>query len=276
MSERITFHIDPKGLKDVQAIFCDIDGTLIDSKSQLNPETVIAVERIKDRIPFFLISGRNVLGMQSIYDTLGLDTPMVSMNGAFISTPPGKVLAKQPLEKDQAWAICQEVLHHFPEVSLNFYTPDEWFSSPLQTPYLDDEKKILGLEPLVYKDVREVFIKNLIKMILLGDKEVLDRVYDHLTSRFHDVTIIHNTDHYIEVYSGLADKGKAIDFLLEAFKVHGQHALCIGDSFIDLPMFDHCAYGVAVANARESVLAKANIVTLSNNELGVKKILDLL
>lgn len=276
MSESITFHIDPEGLHDVQAIFCDIDGTLIDSESHLHPETILAVERIKDRIPFFLVSGRNVLGMQSIYDTLGLDTPMVSMNGAFISIPHGKVLSKQPLEKDQAWAICQEVLHHFPEVSLNFYTPDEWFSSPLQTPYLEREMKILSMGPTFYKDVREVFTKNLVKMILLGEKEVLDRVYDHLSSRFHEITIIHNSDHYIEVYSGLADKGTAIAFLLESLKLTPEQALCLGDALIDLPMFDHCRYGVAVANARESVLAKANIVTLSNNELGVKKILDLL
>lgn len=276
MSEPITFHIDPVGLKNIQAIFCDIDGTLIDSESRLHPETVAAVERIKDRIPFFLISGRNVKGMQAIYDTLGLNTPIVSMNGAFISLPNGKVLAKQPLEKDCAWAIVQEITQNFPTVSLNFYTPDEWFSSPLETPYLQREINILQMGPTVYKDVREVFVKNLIKMILLGDKEVLDRVYDSLTARFNDVTIIHNSDHYIEVYSTLADKGKAIDFLLEGLKLTADQALCLGDALIDLPMYDHCRYGVAVANARPSVLKKANIITLSNNLLGVKHVLDLL
>ena len=276
MSEPITFHIDPKDLKNIQAIFCDIDGTLIDSDSRLSPETVASVARIKGRIPFFLITGRNISGMRRVYDALGLDTPLVSMNGALIALPNGKVLFKEPLEKDHAWAISQEVLQHFPNVSLNFYTPDEWYSGTLETPYLETEKKILQMSPIVFKDVREVFTKNLIKMILLGDKEELDRLYAHLTSLYPDVSIIHNTDHYIEVYSALVNKGKAIDFLLETIQVKSGNTLCIGDSYIDIPMLDHCAYKAAVANAVQPLLEKANIVTPSNSQMGVKHLLDLL
>lgn len=51
--------MDFSELKKTEAIFCDCDGTLLNPESRLSLRTIKAVKHIKDRIPFFLCSGRN-------------------------------------------------------------------------------------------------------------------------------------------------------------------------------------------------------------------------
>ncbi len=50
--------------------------------------------------------------------------------------------------------------------------------------------------------------------------------------------------------------------------------IACGDSFNDIAMLEYAGLGVAMANAQESVKEVADVVTLSNDEEGVARVIE--
>ena len=50
--------------------------------------------------------------------------------------------------------------------------------------------------------------------------------------------------------------------------------MALGDSIMDVSMFKECSNNVAMGNATEITKKKANLLADTNDELGVKKLLD--
>lgn len=73
----------------------------------------------------------------------------------------------------------------------------------------------------------------------------------------------------IEVISAKADKGIAIRKAADQLGIDPAQILGIGDSVNDLPMFEGCGLRVAMGNAVEPVKARADYITLTNDEDGV-------
>lgn len=69
----------------------DMDGTLLNDKSQISSKTSKHVLEIKDTHHFILASGRSYLGMIDYYNSLKLTTPIITLNGAAIYYPDGSV-----------------------------------------------------------------------------------------------------------------------------------------------------------------------------------------
>ena len=79
---------------------------------------------------------------------------------------------------------------------------------------------------------------------------------------FYDVTTINSS------------KGSAIKWLCNHLNIPLSRTMAIGDSSNDVDMFEVVEYKIAMANADEEVKKIANLVTLSNNQDGVKAVLD--
>ena len=71
-----------------------------------------------------------------------------------------------------------------------------------------------------------------------------------------------------------ASKLDAIQHIIELLGISLSDVCAFGDDINDIEMIEHCGYGVAMENALDIVKDKADIVTLSNEENGVAKILE--
>ncbi len=72
---------------------------------------------------------------------------------------------------------------------------------------------------------------------------------------------------YLEIFSEKASKYHAVKFLREYLKV--DEIIGFGDNQNDIPLFDACDKGYAVANAVEGLKHKADDVIRANTEDGV-------
>ena len=69
---------------ECKLICSDIDGTLLDANRQLSKETIAAVQRVKSKIPFLLISSRMPKSMRLLQSELGtMETPLIAYNWSF-------------------------------------------------------------------------------------------------------------------------------------------------------------------------------------------------
>lgn len=71
------------------------------------------------------------------------------------------------------------------------------------------------------------------------------------------------------VFASQANKGDALDLVLQRLGLRPEQAMAIGDNLNDLPMFALAGVSVALDNAPAQVKAKATAVAPSNDEEGV-------
>lgn len=276
MNTPIDFKADEKQLSGIKAIFCDVDGTLLNANSELSNEMANAVRNIKEKMPFYLVSGRNVSCLRAIYDTLKLDTPIISVNGGLISGPDDAIIEAKPLDQSSVSRLLSEVSARFPSVSINLYSQLGWYTGTVSNYYAENEARIVKKQPTILKDIVCFGQEPIFKVIFLDNKETSDAIFDLIKDEYPAFSIIHNGPNYIEIFSAEAGKGQAIDSILKKTGLAKESAICFGDSLIDLSMFDSCGISVAMANGHPAVKQKATIITRSNADMGVKSILDIL
>jgi 3-deoxy-D-manno-octulosonate 8-phosphate phosphatase (KDO 8-P phosphatase) len=79
------------------------------------------------------------------------------------------------------------------------------------------------------------------------------------------------------VRQGVADKGAALDQLLDELGVSAAETACVGDDTPDVPMLRRAGLAIGVADAHPALLAAAHWVTHSNGGQGaVREACDLL
>ena len=70
------------------AILLDLDGTLLDGRSQVTPRTARAVRALTDAgFAVVLCTGRSLPGARRVHRDLGLTTPLAAYNGCWIGHP---------------------------------------------------------------------------------------------------------------------------------------------------------------------------------------------
>ena len=121
-------------LSKVQAVFSDIDGTLLDSHSVLREKTIESVSRLK--IPFFLASGRYYKMMSPLAKELHINTPFVSANGGLI--------IRNFLPESVFTFMIRRTGTATPSLLLCFLWNTEWFAA-----IRISQMRICGIFPLI-------------------------------------------------------------------------------------------------------------------------------
>ena len=116
----------------------------------------------------------------------------------------------------------------------------------------------------VFDRMTEVVLERTFN-IELG-KQILQE--DNLGVELHDSQYsFHINNRGINKATGLA---KALDIL----KIKPSETVTIGDSETDIPLFQFCAFGIALNHADETVKSKANYVVSGNSGKGLVEALD--
>ena len=96
-----------------------------------------------------------------------------------------------------------------------------------------------------------------------------------MQQKFGDKLNVFRSDpYYVEVLPKFTDKGVAVDKLMKHLDIKKEKVICVGDSYNDLPMLKRAGLAVAMGNAQASVKEAADIVTDTNDEDGIAKIVE--
>ena len=79
---------------------------------------------------------------------------------------------------------------------------------------------------------------------------------------------------YTEISSQNVDKWTAIDYLIKQINIKKEEVIAIGDNINDKTMLENAGLGVAMANSAPYIQKMAKMVTDSNNEDGVAKVIE--
>ncbi|MDR3413383.1 MAG: pyridoxal phosphatase [Formivibrio sp.] len=95
-------------------IALDLDGTLLDSRQQIRPETIFALQQARQQgIEVIVVTGRHHIAAYPYHDQLQLSTPAICCNGTYsYDYQARRAVAANPLSKAQARLILAKIRAH--------------------------------------------------------------------------------------------------------------------------------------------------------------------
>lgn len=252
----------------------DIDDTLINDKKEITPGTAAALgEAAKRGVIVTLATGRMYASASQLASQLGLNVPLITYQGALVKNAlDDRVLYERTVPTEAA----RRVFDYCAEQGLHLQT---YYGDTLYVP--ESNQKALDYAALsnipftVYPEFRELADKPSTKLLMIDDPARLDEVALELRALLGDqVHITKSKPHFLEVMHAEGTKGHALAHLADHFGIGLSEVIAIGDSWNDREMLEVAGLGVAMANAVDSLKAIADYVTLSNNEDGVKHVVD--
>jgi Cof subfamily protein (haloacid dehalogenase superfamily) len=90
----------------------------------------------------------------------------------------------------------------------------------------------------------------------------------------NDFTVTRSAFCFLEVLNKQANKGNGLKLLCETIGIDKSETVSFGDELNDISMIEYAGLGVAMANAVPEVKKAADLITESNTEDGLAKVLD--
>ncbi|MFD0588565.1 Cof-type HAD-IIB family hydrolase [Paenibacillus sp. GCM10027627] len=255
-------------------IAIDVDDTLLNDELAVTEGTKQALEAaISQGVTVTLATGRMFASAQKIARGINLNVPIITYQGALVKTLlEGEVLYERSVPTDAA-----KVLHQYCEkngLHLQLYVNDELYGTE-DNERIQAYSKQSNIPYQIEPDFSKLIELPMNKMLIIDEPDKLDEVAIELRSLIGDhVHITKSKAHYLEVMHKEGTKGHALQFLAGHIGCTLEQTIAIGDAWNDREMIQAAGLGVAMGNAVPSLKELADYVTLSNNEDGVRHVIE--
>jgi Cof subfamily protein (haloacid dehalogenase superfamily) len=259
-------------LKNIKFILSDLDGTILNNKSELEPETKkIIAELISKGVQFSLASGRLHSAMVLFAKELNLDLPIISLDGCYIkdlnSSEPLYCVPVKEKHVLKAVTMANQLLVN---IALCHAEAIYFTESNSLIPQLMDKYGA------VYQEVRSYngYLRNTLEIVLAGDdKESILKIKNRLEEPFsfglttsYFCSRTHQGIYYLEIRKRSASKGKGFLRLIKALKIKENASAVIGDWYNDISLFETNAFKVALENSVPELKRKTDFVIPKTND----------
>lgn len=252
----------------------DIDDTLLTDDLVVTPGTKAALEQaIRQGVIVTLATGRMFPSAQNIAKQLELNVPIITYQGGLIKNLLDEaVLYHRPVPTDIANRLIdiaeERGLH------LQLYHNDHLIVNT-DNDHIRAYSELSKVPYVIESDFRRVAILGSTKMLIIDEPETLDRLADELRTVFgSSLHITKSKPHYLEFLHPEATKGHALSYLAKHYRIPQEQTMAIGDSWNDHEMIQVAGLGVAMGNAVASLKQIADYITRSNNEEGVREVIE--
>ncbi|MBQ8592592.1 MAG: Cof-type HAD-IIB family hydrolase [Lachnospiraceae bacterium] len=278
--EDILLNIKKEHNKNTKIFFTDLDGTLLNDAKEITPKTRKALDTIAaNGHKLVLISGRPVLSVLEVKETLHLDYPgmyIIAYNGGCIYDCDNDRLL---LEKRVSLEDAAHLVEASKQAGLYCQTyTDTHIITSEHGPELDYYTKTIHLPYHITEDVIGMLDKPPYKLhtICLDDRSRLEAFCDSLSTWAENrIQMIFSNDKYLELIPYDSGKGFALKYLSEYLGVAIENTLSAGDADNDISMIEAAGTGVAMLNGAQSVKDIADVITpADNNNDGLAEILS--
>ena len=262
-------------IDQISLVVSDIDGTLVDSNSNLSKKTADSITKLRERgIHFALATGRTNMMISPFLEAFDYDLCSITCNGALVYDHRNNVeIFSQHLDKSQSIYILKEVRKRNWEFIC--YSKDCMYYS-----FQDDliENRIRRLKGhFKYRKVKEIGeIEDIDSLIKIGVREfagVDTNIVDQI-AREAGTMLKNSGEKFKAIFPSGISKETGMSKLQDYLHTTADNTIVFGDYDNDLPLFRRAKYKVAVSNASKDVLNECNFVTSSNDEDGVSVFLD--
>lgn len=253
-------------------IALDLDGTLLKDDKTISDLTRQTLAKAMEEGHIVAIStGRPFRSSVMYYKELGLTTPIVNFNGAFVHHP-----------LDRSWGM-----HHTPLDLANvkeIIEASEGFKAKnILAEVLDDvyfhyhDERLLdifsfGNPRIETGDLRKILAHDPTCLLIHPEEDQVDNIRRHL-SEVHAEVIEHRRWgapwHVIEIVKSGINKAVGLDKVAKSYNIPKERIIAFGDEDNDFEMIEYAGHGIAMGNAIPQLKNLANAVTETNENDGI-------
>lgn len=252
-------------------VFCDIDGTLIDSKHQISKATRQKIQELyRIGVPFIMVSARMPSGIFSLQNELEIKAPIVCYSGALILNGQRDCLKTVGIKHEKAILINDFIKKGWEDVCCSFFSHHNWIVDNIHDKWVVQEQDITSSIPTEGRVSDLIMTKGDIhKFLCMGDVEQIDGLNKALKEEYSEMSVCRSKNTYLEIMEGVASKSEAIKYLCGNYDIPVEATVSFGDNFNDIDMFSVTGTSFAMGNAPDEVKHYARNVTLDNDHEGV-------
>jgi len=256
----------------IKLVVADLDGTLLDNDGNLDSELIDVVNKLREKgILFSLASGRNKEIMKDFVQTLNIEIPYMSDNGANVYQK-DKCLKTYYFDKVYNNFIL-EVLAKY-ELPFNGYSTKSAYYN-LESDKLNTVRNRLGdkihHEVFTMKDFsKEEFYKITLDSI---DNQNIEKAVEEITNNCPNIYMKKAEGTFFTITQKGVVKGKACLELSNILNIRPEEIMSMGDNNNDVPMFKVTGQSACVSNAKVEILLQASHCCGDNNDHGPARFL---
>lgn len=258
----------------IKCIVSDMDGTLFNSKTQVDPKTIEVIKQCqKQGIVFCVASGRDYRSMEDVVNLLELDYA-ISLNGAIVHDLKHQQTIKEPCftqsEIQQLLDFAQLVKHDLlfaQGQDAYWYVPEGVTLSQIRKDHIMSWNEHVHMIDKDATQIKEPFRKA----NMVSNQARLAPILKQFKQSQIPLSAVFSGDDIIDFIGIQTSKGNAVRKLMQLLSINQDEVLVFGDSENDISMLQAVTHSVAMSNAKQHVLDCASDVTDTNDNLGVAK-----
>jgi Cof subfamily protein (haloacid dehalogenase superfamily) len=257
----------------VKLVVTDMDGTLLNSKSEISNRFLsIYNELKKHNIQFIAASGRQYFSIVDRFDkTIQNEITIVAENGAFAMKGTEELfITTLPLEHIKN---CIHTLRKLNNVYIVLCGKKAAYIETKNEEFINYFKNFYSSYQQV-EDLTKVKNDTFFKIAAFHFECSETNIYPAVKHLENDLQVIVSGERWLDISHANANKGFALNILQNKLGITKEETMVFGDYNNDLKMLELADFSYAMENAHQNVKNIAKFQTKSNNEQGVEIVLE--
>ncbi len=261
----------------------DLDGTTMRSDNTLSVEVKKSIQKAcESGIEVVVASGRPYGSMPKEILEMEEINYIISSNGAVVHDKTGKKLKSYLLDESDVLKFL-DITEKYDIILEAFidgktYTDRRYAENPLKygcteayVGYVQQNHgKIDDMRAFVGEHRKEL---DSIEYVCT-DKALREKIRKQIEDGIKDFYVTSSSENFVEMMNKSATKGNAVRWLCDYLGIKLENTCACGNADNDVDMIKQAGLGVAVKNATTLCLGSADKIVASNDENGVKELID--
>lgn len=282
-------------------VVVDLDGTILNSYGEISETTKESVKKCLEKgAKIVIASGRPIDSIKTIANELGIEEYFIAGNGALIyDLKKDEIIYENYMKKEKVLEIIKICEDN--SISYNVYTDKTILTTNLKFNVLyyykenlkkeENKKTNVSIVENMYNYVKNLNEEKFFKITICDESATIFNSIVRTLKEINDVEILEVSHmsrkiikqgteeipieyYYTEISAKNVDKWDAVEYLARKLNIGNEEIIAIGDNINDKKMIENAGLGVAMKGSAPDVINVANIVTDSNDNDGVAKILE--
>jgi len=234
----------------------DMDGTLLNDELHVSDVNLIWIKKaIEQGVIVMLSTGRGYMNAIGYAEEMGLEAPLITVNGGEIWRRPNDLLRRVTL--DTSWVEkLHELTKLYPKTWFWAYTTERIFNKDSWHELQSDWNQYQWLKFGYYDE----------------NIEIINEIRQQIEA-WQELEISNSSVYNLEINPFGISKATALQHLCTHLSIDLKEVIAVGDSLNDIKAIQAVGLGVAMENAQDEVKAAADFITFSNNEHGVAEVI---
>lgn len=252
---------------NVRAMFIDMDGTLLNRSNDISHRNIEAIYRLSEQgVLVFLATGRHYEVTAPYHKQLGLETPMICLNGAAIlDGKTGNIIEKKTVHINEE--IFHDIITKIPCVAMVHSSNGLYCNRTNEE--IDYWTNVGNTPPRYIGDLKKANYDDVLKYSVRTGRQSPE-----LSILFKKEAEVIDWDDGFEIIAPQTSKWSAIESILATYQINPHEVVAIGDGPNDIEMLRHAGCGVAMGNANNMLKETADVVTGHNENDGLAQFIE--